>query len=55
MLHGRVKIKICPVFEPCIHILQHNVIDIGSQMSYGCIQKLQTVLQTKFFEFRSGC
>ena len=55
MLHRRVKIKICPVFEPCIHILAaqcnwHRFPDVLRMHS-----KAGDGSADKVFEFRSGC
>ena len=43
------------IFHCIIQILQNNIVDICSEMTYGRIKKVQFVLQAKFFEFGPSC
>ena len=49
-----MEVKIDPVFQFIIKILQNNIIDVCSQMADRCIQQCQFVLHTDFFQFRPG-
>ena len=55
LLHWCIKIKVHMVFHCIVHIFQNNVVDVCSQMTYRCIQKIQLVLKAEFLEFGSCC
>ena len=55
LLYRCVKIEIHMVFHCIIQIFKNNIIDICSEMTYGCIQKIQFILQTELLELSSCC
>ena len=54
-LNRCIKEEVHLILHLIVEILKNNVIDICSQMTYRCIQKIQFVLKTKLFKFCSGC
>ena len=43
------------IFHCIVQILKNDIVDIRSQMTYRCIQKVQLVLQAEFLELGSCC
>ena len=43
------------IFHCIVQVLKNDIVDIRSQMTYRCIQKVQFVLQAEFLELGSCC
>ena len=41
------------VLQFSVQILQHDKVDVGSQMTHGCVEKIQLILETELLEMRA--
>ena len=55
MLDGAVEKEINMIPELFIKVLKNDIIDIGAQMTDGCIQELKAMLHAQLFEGRARC
>ena len=52
--HRSVEVKIHFVFQLCIKLFQHNIVNVRAKVANRSIQKLQAVLHTELLEFSPG-
>ena len=54
-LYRCIKIEIYVIFHCIVQILKNDIVNICSQVTNRCIQKIQFILQAEFLEFGSRC